>query len=153
MKKQIVTALALFLLFGWMVISCKKDPDSTMEMKEIWDCHHQKEWTITSTQNVLNGIWELEKGGLYSADAPGTPKEQTGKYIEFRNDSVFAYNQDWELLVSANGQIVDGDAGLFELELGKSIVGLYGRILICDGLLLFNHSYIDGADTYFRKME
>ena len=135
------------------VISCKKDIDPPIAIDETWNCYHQKQWSNQDIHDSLIGSWELKYGGLYSTDVQSTPKEQNGKFVEFSYDSVFIFNAKRILILASTWVVTDGDADTYSLKLKNSIVGLYGRILICGDWVIFNSSYRDGVDSYFRRSE
>lgn len=142
--------LLVFLLGG---ISCKKEVEPPISQQDIWDCHHERVWDSISVKNTLLGNWELKYGGLYYSIEDETPKEQKARTVEFNDDSISVYNQDGIHIGTSTWKVVDGDPGLFKLDVKPGIVGLYGQILICDDLVEFNISYISGIDSYFQRIE
>lgn len=143
--------LLVFLLCG---VSCKKEVEPPISQQGIWDCHHERVWDSTGVKNALLGKWELKYGGLYYSIEDETPKGQNARTVEFIDDSISVYNQDGIHIGTSTWKVVDGDSRLFELEVKPGIVGLYGRILICDDWVEFNISYLlNGGDTYFRRIE
>ena len=50
--------------------------------------------------------------------------------------------------------VITEDGKFYGMKLDSHVTQLlYGRIFICDELVEFNDSYIDGCDNYFKKIQ
>ncbi|HRP89481.1 MAG TPA: hypothetical protein PKX92_05535 [Edaphocola sp.] len=47
----------------------------------------------------------------------------------------------------------DGNTSYFKIMDPSNSPYIYGKILICNDELVFNYSYMDGADYLFRKLK
>ena len=140
-----------FLLFVLImgIIACADDNTKPpMTLSEFYTCHHEKIWNQNSTRDSLIGIWDWIYIGRFNS---GQNTEMQGVTIEFKPDSTLVTKVKDSITHISFWIVVDGDADMYAVE--ESPVGEYlgGRIQFCDDLVLFNDSYRDLFDNYFRK--
>jgi len=135
-------------------MSCEKEIKieiPPINQKIMWDCHHEKTWDSLKTQNTLIGIWEWKYIACFWTPENANSEDFQGLSIEFKSDSTLDVKQDGNIIQTSNWKVVDGDAGLYALEVETHVMQLGGRILFCEDIVEFNDSYIDGCDNYFRR--
>lgn len=117
----------------------------------MWDCHRQMIWDSLKTKDALIGEWEWEY--IACAWSPKGPNddEYKGLTIEFKSDYTLNVKENGQTTQTSKWKVVDGDIGLFVLSVDPGVDQLPGRILLCGERVVFNFSYIDLCDNYFRR--
>ena len=133
--------------------SCNIGNKPPKSQGDMFDCHQQSNWDSLSVSNELIGEWEWEHISCYWNPDDDNDNEYRGLTIEFNEDQSLIVREEGLITQASSWKVVDGDANLYALEVDPRVIQLYGRILICDDLLEFNDSYIDGCDNYFRKKD
>lgn len=146
--------LTLYLTIIFFAQSCTEKSDPMYDYQATWKCHFEKDWTYESTRSKIIGHWEWKyiKCCGETINPYQNSTESEGLIIEFNSDGTGklldrdTYDEfTWDI------RLVDNE--LFGFEIIPRIPQLYGRLLLCDNLMISNHSYIDGADNYFVKIE
>jgi len=136
-----------------LIFSCADDIQKPPnEQYSIWELSSREKRNATQTQQNLMGIWDrIFEGGTN----PGSGRDVSNQEIsiEFKIDSSLIVRNNESTTQIAQWQIVNGDADLFSHEAEPYVNYLGGRIMFCDDLVLFNDSYRDLVDNYFRKRE
>ena len=117
----------------------------------MYECHQQTNWDSLTTQNELIGEWEWEYITCFETPDNANDSDFKGLTIEFKSDQSLVVRENGKITQTSSWKVVDGDVAYYALEVDPYVILLYGRMLFCDDLLEFNHSYIDGCDNYFRK--
>lgn len=137
-------------------IGCDKEEITQRPMSEtdIWNCYTNSEWTELKIRTELIGRWKWIYSENFWAPDKGRNAENENTVIEFLSDSTLNVIVGGELQNSTKWIVTSKDGELYGLELDAAVTTLlYGRILICDEIVEFNNSYIDGSDNYFKKIE
>jgi hypothetical protein len=146
---KVFLVISTLLLLGFF--SCNKAEKPPIKKDKIWDCHHEETWDAFKIKNSLIGEWEWEFISCWANQEDANSNEFIGLTIEFKSDSTLLVKEDGQLAQTSNWKVVEGDGDLFAIEATPSIRQLNGRILIGDDRVLFNDSYIDGCDNYFKR--
>jgi len=158
-KKPLLNMKKIFIGFISLVIlslfSCDKEeyPERPISELEIWNCYSQSVWDNNKINNELIGKWQWVYSINYWNPDKGWNTENENTMIEFFNDSTLNLIVNNEIINTAKWTIAIKDVQLYGLVLDVSISQLYGRIIICEDILEFNNSYIDGSDNYFIKIK
>ncbi len=146
-----------FLIFAtsliWLNESCKKDnadSDSVkIDMKGLWECNEDQNYDSTKLAAKLVGNWQWF---IYSCYWSGTTnKADKDVRVTFTSYGTFWVKENSVIVTQGSWALKDEDSGILGLQLDTPSQYLYGRILLCDDQLLFNHSYIDGCDNFFVR--
>jgi hypothetical protein len=156
MKQQgrILTLLITTMLLVGQ--GCDDNQNPMYDYGSIWKCHQESNWSYETTKNEIVGLWEWKYikccGETTKPFQNGTASK--GLKIEFKSDgtgilidkdAIGEFTWDIDLLVNENG--------LYEFRTTSIIPQLYGRLLLCDNVMMCNSSYIDGADNFFIKIK
>ncbi len=153
MKRYLLVLISILIL---SFAACDKDEDATPEfdLTEFWNEHHKVEWDSLSTAQNLLGTWDW----VYiwccpeASDMNGSVTTDQGMQVNFRpNDLQVLHNG--EVIQTTDWEIEVRDGSLFGVKTTPNVVKLFGRILFKNDHVVFNGSYIDGADHYFRRAE
>lgn len=118
------------------------------EYSSFWECHHRQSYTSDKVEQILIGSWNLD----YSSNCEiGRSNLTQAVQISFHssNDGVLS-TPDKELKFS--WKVTTIDSNFIGIETIPSIIEASGRLLICDGKIMFNNSYVDGLDHFFSKV-
>lgn len=153
--------LLVFLILLLITQSCNKDSQtddntkdyskSGIDIQRLWDCNKSQNFDEVTLTSKLIGSWKWVAESCF----------WTGKTINADKDVIITLNQGGSFSVKedsieiTNGiwKLKDADSGILGLDLDHKSGYLYGRILICDNEVLFNHSYIDGCDNLFLRVK
>jgi hypothetical protein len=151
---RILTLLITTTLFVGQ--GCDDNQNPMYDYGSIWKCHQESNWSYETTKNKIVGLWEwkyveccgettkpyqngiVSKGLKIQFNADGT-----GILID--KDAIGEFTWDIDLVVNENG--------LYKFRTTSIIPQLYGRLLLCDNVMMCNSSYIDGEDNFFIKIE
>jgi hypothetical protein len=154
MKNSVV--ISTFILISLLTQNCSKSQGDQnvhadqINTKQLMDCYTAQNYDSTRLASQLIGNWKWIESYAYAIGSVQADKAvflnltQGGTYTVTVN-SVISSQGHWGL------QIVDGNG--FGLVTTQSINYLQGRILLCGNQLLFNNSYIDGADNLFARIQ
>ena len=146
-------SLAFFILGIAFLFACSKGENPPIRQQNIWDCHHASNWDAARTEAELLGEWEWEFISCFWTPEAANGEEFEGLTVEFLTDRTLIVQEDGQTTQTATWKVIDGDADLFAVETDPVVPQLYGRILFCKKRVKFNHSYIDGCDNYFKRVE
>ena len=149
MKRLLLLPIILFVL-----IACDEEKvHQEFSISEYWTEHHKTEWnSLTVTQNLL-GTWDW----VYNVCCPmlqGFKGEFTldqNIQVIFSTDRI-TITQDGEVIESGDWYVETRDGKLFGVTASPFVAKIGGRILFNGDHVLFNSSYVDGPDNYFRKI-
>ncbi|MEQ8472358.1 MAG: hypothetical protein RIC35_14290 [Marinoscillum sp.] len=148
--------LAIFTIATISILSssCDESESIESELTNFWAEHHQLEWDSTSTANKLVGTWKLTY--RYCCPESSTPGEtrnvENENYrLSITSDKIYVFI-DGELTQESDWSLKTQDVELFGVDAEPFVANTFGRILFADNKVLFNGSYIDGADNYFVKL-
>lgn len=145
----------VILLLGLTALSCDSDGEEIefppLSQGEIWDCYQKREWNEQTIKDELIGQWRWIYSVSYWAPDDGRNTESENTLIRFSGDSTLNVVIDGSSQSSIRWSVVQRDGDLFGVDTENTVAQLYGRILLCDNLLEFNNSYIDGSDNYFER--
>lgn len=147
-------SLALFLILSLALLACNQEenfPDPPVSHTEMWNCYQKTSWDSLKIKNALVGEWEWE----YIACAWNLKAASYDEFkeltVEFKPDNTVAVKENGQTIETSSWKVIDGDADLFALSVDTKVAPLYGRILICDNRVVFNGSYIDLCDNYYKR--
>lgn len=150
--KQLLISILFIVMFG----ACqeKEDPFSMPDMNELWTCNEAENWDEQTLQEALIGEWKWMKSvNPWFPDAPN-PADSMTVVIAFHADGNMQFIEEGNTEFTTGWDLVVEDWSLLGVQLDTIATDLlYGRILLCNDILLFNNSYIDGADNYFKKID
>ncbi|MFK7924041.1 MAG: hypothetical protein AB8H47_18930 [Bacteroidia bacterium] len=144
---------ATILIVSSLVLACREmnPPEPPVSMQAIWDCYQSSNLDSLALRNALLGEWEWEYVECYWAPEEASNISSHGVSIYFDANGRLAVKLDNTFLESATWELKKGDSGLFELISEPRITYLYGRVLLCEDRVLFNDSYVDDCDNYFKR--
>lgn len=148
--KQLLFITAILVTIFY---SCEEaDVLAEFNTTDFWESHHSIQWDSTSTANELLGSWVWE----YNVCCPlgvtfeGADKTSENVKVTFTPTAIQVI-VDGEETNNTKWGIRKIGENLFRLNMADTIPILNGRILFAEDKVLFNASYIDGADNYFYK--
>lgn len=154
MKGLNVKVVLTLILFVFTFSGCDKDviqPDAEYSSQKLASCSESKSWDYSTTKSNLLGLWEWQYDICCGENSKPSKNDTQSKglKIEFKDDGT--------------GVMVDFDAigdfkwdiqlvnDVYEFSLEPQIPQLDGQIVICDGFLITDASYKDGAANFFKK--
>ncbi|MEL6556735.1 MAG: hypothetical protein AAFQ94_01035 [Bacteroidota bacterium] len=145
--------LYIFTVLSMLFYSCEEaDVLAEFNNSDFWESHHRVQWDSTSTANELIGTWVWE----YNVCCPlgiafeGSDKTAENVKVTF-TPAAINVSVDGEETTNTQWGIRKIGENLYRLNMADAIPILHGRILFAEDKVLFNASYIDGADNYFYK--
>lgn len=145
-NSQIILLFALPIL----LISCSKQkPPHTQN--EMWECHQEETWDSVKMVNALLGEWEWRYEECFWTPDQASYEKYEGLSVEFKSDQTLLVKQDGQVTQTTTWILGPSDGDLFGVETDTTVLQLYGRIVICEKWISFNHSYVDGCDNYFKR--
>ena len=147
------------LIFGYLILplillSCSKE-EAPVVQSPIGNCSEQVPLDSVQTSNALIGEWEwifIDCFWWYPEQANG--EKYQGLSVIFRADSTLEVVEKRQVTQTAHWEIVDGYNGFLALEVDPPVEQLHGLIRrYCNDVVLFNDSYVDGCDNFFRRKE
>ncbi|MCX8020692.1 MAG: hypothetical protein N2747_09390 [Chitinophagaceae bacterium] len=142
----IVTALSILSL----TLSCEKDKGASIDMKGLWNCNASQNFDSTKLAAKLVGSWKWTTVSCYWSGT--TQKANKDVIVTFTSAGTFTVTENGTVTTRGNWKLKIVDRGILGLDLDNPSTFLYGRILLCDNEVLFNHSYIDGCDNLFKRI-
>lgn len=113
--------------------------------------HSSQSWDSTSTANQLIGSW---KWVYYECCVEGTlgAEDKTDEefIVKINRTKIQVYQKD-ELVKSTDWFLEIEDGNFYGINTQSDISQISGRILFSGDRILFQNSYIDGADNYFIR--
>jgi hypothetical protein len=130
---------------------CQED-DETLpySIDGAYNCFQESSWTVASVDAALIGSWERVYYSCYSGEMEEIdPGElllvlKADHQLEIYENGILQRTDTWK--------VVPRGSENFELETTFIQPWLNGDIVICDGLLVFFDSYIDGCDNFFEEV-
>ena len=106
---------------------------------------------MQSLREELIGRWRWVYAVNYWAPDEGRNTENEELQVHLEDDSTLTVIRRGGVEQTTTWTVVLRDASLFGIDTDIFVGNLRGRILLCDNLVEFNNSYIDGSDNYFVK--
>jgi hypothetical protein len=144
--KYLITLGTFLTLFGFQ--SCTKDSNIKTDIQRLWDCNASQHYDSTKLAGKLIGSWQWSE---MSSEGVSKPKDKNVT-VTFTSGK-FSVAENFTVVTRGNWQLKKVDNDILGLSMDTPSVFLYGRILICDDEVLFNDSYIDGADNFFSRIK
>lgn len=144
---------ALWTLIPIILLGCNKGEKPPIDQEDMWACHHETAWDSLQTNNTLIGEWEWEYIGCYWNPEDANCDEFKGLTIEFNPDNTLNVKQNGQITQTSSWKVVDGDIGVFKIDVNPYVNQVNGSILFCNNRIEFYDSYIDGCDNYFKRIE
>ena len=115
----------------------------------MWQCYQKGNWDEQTLQNEMYGEWNwVFAASPWTVEGMNTERERTK--LTFSSDSTLFIKVNGVTTFSS-GWSLEQSGDLFNLESDSSHLLLHGGILLCDNLLSFNSSWVDGGDYYFER--
>lgn len=152
-RKEVHFKSIIIFFMGFLLFSCDKNhvDDPPFSISELASCYRDSVWNESKISNELIGTWHWEYVSCFWSPDQAKNVIDSNLTIEFRADSTLLMKRSGKLLQTSTWEVVEGDLDLFSIEEEPFIDLLFGRMLICDDKLIFNGSYIDFCDNYFRR--
>ena len=150
MKYSPLLILGLFTL----LLACKKEKTSPVPYEfpiDISDCHYSQSWDSTKTHAALIGEWQWKYIQCFWTPNDANGDDYAGLEIKFKPDNTLEVRENGVLTQTASWKIQTSFDDSFEVETVPEVVLLYGHIAICNDIIAFSHSYIDGCDNYYKR--
>ncbi|MBC6993508.1 hypothetical protein QWY85_16225 [Neolewinella lacunae] len=142
---------ALAFTIPLLLLACVKADKAPISAADMWGCHRAVTWDSLSVKEALTGEWKWEYIGCYWNYEDANYDEFAGLTIEFNADSTLEVRENGVLTQTSNWEVVIRDGDLFGIDVDPRVHQLYGRILLCNDRVKFDHSYIDGCDNFFKR--
>ncbi len=156
--------LSLLLVIGIVIqYGCYKETKILSERKalspqdllepHILDCHNENEWTKAKVNEAITGkwIWTLGVCPIYNEQNEQLVEEHLTLHF-FGKDllEIIHYEQ---VIQKSNWRIQERANGTYTIQIRPSIASISGRVLFCQGEMIFNGSYNSRCDNYFSRVE
>jgi hypothetical protein len=148
------------LLITAMLICCNKPNNQPVTQAEnppvtlsdMTECHRTASWDSVKIQSRLLGRWEWEYIQCYWNPENGNSKDFQGLSVEFKPDNTLEVKLNGETTQTSTWELVNLNDGYYKVQVKPLVLQLPGRILFCTERVLFNDSYTDGCDNYFKRL-
>ncbi len=154
------TFLKLWVLIVLLIqISCTKENDPLVKQEppitlpNMLACHRTTSWDSLTVHTKLLGKWEWEYIQCYWNPEDGNYKDFQGLSIEFKPDNTLEVKVNGQTTQTPKWEVVKLNDGNYSIHVNPVVLQLPGRILFCTERVLFNDSYVDGCDNYFKKKD
>lgn len=142
-----IAASALVLL----IASCCKKEEHEHSLSEFWNCRQQNQLDSAELLQELQGKWDWEFVSCYWTPDKANDREYKGLQIFFADPDSLELLQNGATVQVSKWKLIRADGSYFGIEADPPVLQMQGRILICDNKIVFNASYFDGCDQFFRK--
>lgn len=148
MHKNYRTVKCLLLLILFLP-ACQEDVVLPYSIEGAYNCYQDQSWTATSVDAALVGEWDRVYYSCYSGEMDEIAIGELrlvltdDHQLEIYENGLLERTDSWEVIPRGNEN--------FELKTSQILPWLNGDIVICEDLLVFFESYIDGCDNYFEK--
>ncbi len=139
--------IVMYLVLIIILFACKKE--QKIDNNSIWQCNQSQNLDSTLVSSKLIGTWKCEKRSCFWTNTTELAKKNV--IVTFKSDRSFFVTENAVIITQGNWKVVSEDSTSWGLNLSSPSEYLYGRILFCDNLVLFNNSYVDGCDNLFKK--
>lgn len=145
MYKQIQSLIFLLIFLP----ACREEAPLPYLLETTYNCYQDQSWTTATVETAIIGEWERVYFSCFSGEMGEVGPDELTLYLmadrklEIYRNGLPDRTDTWE--------IVPRGSENFELKTSQIQPWLKGDIVICDDLLLFFESYIDGCDNYFEK--
>jgi len=156
MKMKTFFKLWIFLVLVCQ-ISCTKEKESTVKqeppitLSNMLECYRLATWDSAKIQTQLVGKWEWEYIRCYWNPEDGNYDDYKGVLIEFKADKTLEVLVNGKTTQTTTWHVVNLNDGFYGISTNELVVYVPGRILFCTERVLFNDSYTDGCDNYFKR--
>lgn len=128
---------------------CKEKPPVPIYLNDIYQCYYSATWDSLKVKNAVIGEWNWE---YISCELGGNNSQFKGLSIEFKPNMDLNIKQNGKIIQSSTWHISKGSDDLhYEIYAIPTVDQMYGSFLICNDIIEYNLSYVDGCDNYFRK--
>ncbi|MES2647752.1 MAG: hypothetical protein V4717_12795 [Bacteroidota bacterium] len=128
----------------------KQEPPP-VTLPNMLECHRTTTWDSLSVDNKLIGKWQWEYIQCYWSPEKGNSKDFKGLSVTFKADNTLEVKVNEVTTQTATWEVVKLNDGNYSLKMNPLVLQLPGRILFCTDRVLFNDSYVDGCDNYFKR--
>jgi len=158
MKTGVLSKLWIFLLLATQ-ISCNKeieiDPPAKQQppvpLPDMVACHGTTAWDSLTIHTNLLGKWEWEYIQCFWNPEDGNNEDFRGMLVEFKPDNTLEVKVNGQITQTSTWKVANLNDGYWGITVSPVVIQLPGRILFCDERVLFNDSYLDGCDNYFKS--
>lgn len=133
-----------------IIVSCQEDEILPYSIEGAYNCFQENTWTVATVDAALVGSWERVYYSCYSGEMGEVAQGEL--LLLFKADHQLEIYEDGLLERTDTWKVVERGNENFELETGLIQPWLNGDIVLCDGLLVFFNSYIDGCDNFFEEV-
>ena len=148
MKKIIfILAIALFTIVACEEASLNKE----YNIVDFSSDHASQVWDSTSTANQLLGSWQWVYSECCVEGHLGGEDKTDEEFIVRIDHMTIQVYQKKELVKSTDWFLEIEDGGYYGINAQLYIPQIRGRILFSGNRILFQNSYLDGADNYFVR--
>ncbi|PHN05029.1 hypothetical protein [Flavilitoribacter nigricans] len=140
--------LGLLLLIVFLP-ACQEETALPYSIEGAYNCYQDETWTLESVDDALIGEWDHVYYSCYSGEMEEIPVGdlrlvfKENHELEIYRDGLLDRQDTWEVIPRGSEN--------FALTTSQIQPWLNGDIVICEDLLVFFESYIDGCDNYFER--
>lgn len=150
---------AIFLML--IGLGCSNDNDSFVEGPDscppystgsMFECHGREVWDIENVSATLTGTWEWVTMTCLSHPIDAFCNSLSKPVLTLRADHTLVYVRDKQTTITSTWDVISSNGTSFSLHTDPTVSGLSGPMYFCDEILMFNLSFADGCDQYYRKL-
>ncbi|MGM0551644.1 MAG: hypothetical protein ACQESW_11240 [Bacteroidota bacterium] len=150
--KSVKTILSLLVLIPLFACEKENTPQPPISIESMYSCHQLNSWTPEMTTDALIGKWQWVYFESFWSPNKGQYTEDQELYLHFTSDSTLYIIEQKDTTHTSKWKVITKDQSLYALKLTEPHPYLHGRLLLCENFLLFNNSYVDGTDNYFKQI-
>ena len=131
------------------ITACEVSPKPPYEIGDMVDCHQEQEWDQSKVFDKLIGRWDWHFVSCYASPNLANEDASRGLSIEFKLDSTVHIYLD-NVFDNFDHWAFEGSRNAISSPI---LDELYGTIFFCEEWVVFENSYVDVCDNYFRRAE
>lgn len=128
---------------------CKEKPHVPIYLNDIYQCYNSATWDSLKVKNAVIGEWNWE---YISCENGGNNSQFKGLSIEFKPNMDLNIKQNGKIIQTSKWLLTKGNDDFhYGINAFPLVDPMYGTFLICNDIIEYNLSYVDGCDNYFRR--
>lgn len=150
------TALHIVLLL-MLLSACDQqaDPLEELEMppdtQRLQECHAQRMWTQTSLREMLAGEWRWFYTVNYFSSGPPASTLDRNTIVTIKPDSTLQIEEAGTVTQTTHWTLNTVSDDAFRIETDPFTPLVLGHVVLCDSIVMFGNSFVDGDDNYFVR--
>ncbi len=145
--KEIIYLAILIIVIS----SCTKDSLPFIDQYRMYKCDDTVLKDSILVSNVLIGKWEWRYISCPWISNPANENDYRGLSMHFNKDHTLHYKQNNITLDTSSWNLILDNNKDYKLKIGQKQSQYGDFIIICNDVLEFYNSHVDGCDFYFKK--